>query len=87
MREYILILLVAAARVPSRRRRAAAWRCGPGRWRRFGPGRPREARALFRGLAMLCGVTVAFLLATNLPFLGRHSPVRATPSRSCSPVP
>jgi len=78
MREYILILLVAAAAtfLAAPACRSLALRTGA-----LAKVRDRDVHArpvpYFGGLAMLCGVTVAFLLATNLPFLGRHSPVRS----------
>lgn len=77
MREYILVLLTAAAvtyQLSGWCRRAAI---------RFGAVakvRERDVHVVptpyFGGVAMLLGVAVAFLLAMNLPFLGRHEIVR-----------
>lgn len=77
MREYILVLLTAAAvtyQLSGWCRRAAI---------RFGAVakvRERDVHVVptpyFGGVAMLLGVAVAFLLAMNLPFLGRHDIVR-----------
>lgn len=77
MREYLLVLLTAAAvtyQVSGWCRRAAI---------RFGAVakvRERDVHVVptpyFGGVAMLLGVAVAFLLAMNLPFLGRHEIVR-----------
>lgn len=77
MREYLLVLLTAAAvtyQVSGWCRRAAI---------RFGAVakvRERDVHVVptpyFGGIAMLVGVAVAFLLAMNLPFLGRHEIVR-----------
>ncbi|WOQ15521.1 MraY family glycosyltransferase [Raineyella sp. W15-4] len=77
MREYILVLLVAAAvtyQLSGWARRAAI---------RFGAVakvRSRDVHVVptpyFGGVAMLVGVAVAFLLSMNLPFLGRHEIVR-----------
>lgn len=77
MREYILVLLTAAAvtyQLSGWCRRAAI---------RFGAVakvRERDVHVVptpyFGGVAMLVGVAVAFLLAMNLPFLGRHDIVR-----------
>lgn len=77
MREYLLVLLTAAAvtyQVSGWCRRAAI---------RFGAVakvRERDVHVVptpyFGGVAMLVGVAVAFLLAMNLPFLGRHEIVR-----------
>ena len=77
MREYLLVLLTAAAvtyQLSGWCRRAAI---------RFGAVakvRERDVHVVptpyFGGVAMLVGVAVAFLLAMNLPFLGRHELVR-----------
>lgn len=77
MREYILVLLTAAAvtyQLSGWCRRVAI---------RFGAVakvRERDVHVVptpyFGGVAMLVGVAVAFLLAMNLPFLGRHDIVR-----------
>lgn len=77
MREYILVLLTAAAvtyQLSGWCRRLAI---------RFGAVakvRERDVHVVptpyFGGVAMLVGVAVAFLLAMNLPFLGRHDIVR-----------
>lgn len=73
MREYILVMLVAAAityQLAGWSRRVAI---------RFGAVARVRARDVhvvpmpyFGGIAMLVGVAGAFLLARNLPFLGRH---------------
>jgi UDP-GlcNAc:undecaprenyl-phosphate GlcNAc-1-phosphate transferase len=77
MREYILVLLTAAAvtyQLSGWARRAAI---------RFGAVakvRERDVHVVptpyFGGPAMLLGVAVSFLLSMNLPFLGRHEIVR-----------
>lgn len=77
MREYILVMLMAAAvtyQLSGLCRRAAI---------RFGAVASVRARDVhsvptpyFGGVAMLLGVAVAFLLSMNLPFLGRHEIVR-----------
>ncbi len=77
MREYLLVLLVAMAvtyQMSGWCRRVAI---------RFGAVAKVRARDVhvvptpyFGGVAMLLGVAVAFLLAMQLPFLGRHEIVR-----------
>ena len=77
MREYLLVLLVAAL---------ATYLTG-GLWRRIAlrtgavaKVRERDVHAVpipyFGGVAMLFGIAVAFLLAAQLPFLGRLNIVR-----------
>lgn len=77
MREYVLVLLVTMA--------VTYHLCGPARrWAtRVGAVAPVRARDVhevptpyFGGVAMLAGLAVAFLLASQLPFLGRHDIVR-----------
>lgn len=74
MREYLLVLLVAAA--------TALFLTGPARSIAIRVGavakvRDRDVHArpvpYFGGLAMLGGVAVAVVLASQLPFLGRHA--------------
>ena len=77
MREYLLVLLTAAAvtyQMSGWCRRAAI------RYGAVAKVRERDVHVVptpyFGGVAMLVGVAVAFLLAMNLPFLGRHEIVR-----------
>lgn len=79
MREYVLVLLVAlsATFLAAPACRSLALRTGA-----VAKVRDRDVHArpipYFGGLAMLVGVTVAFLCASQLPFLGRHSSVTGT---------
>ncbi len=75
MREYLLVLLVAAATtyLISGVCRRVALQTGA-----VAKVRKRDVHAIpipyFGGVAMLCGVAAAFLLAFQLPFLGRSAP-------------
>ncbi|MFV0427984.1 MAG: MraY family glycosyltransferase [Arachnia sp.] len=76
MRVYLLVLFVAAFTtfILSGLARAIAQRTGA-----MAPVRDRDVHAVpipyFGGIAMLGGLAVAFLLASQLPFLGRHPAV------------
>lgn len=76
MREYMLVLLVAAAGCYLT---AGLWRRVAARSGAMALVRARDVHTeptpYFGGVAMLCGVGVAFLLASTLPFLSHHAVV------------
>ena len=76
MREYLLVLLVAAAGCYLT---AGLWRRIATRSGAMAVVRDRDVHTdptpYFGGVAMLCGVGLAFLMASTLPFLGRHQVV------------
>ena len=76
MREYMLVFLVAAVGCYLT---AGLWRRVATRSGAMAIARARDVHTkptpYFGGVAMLCGVGLAFLLASTLPFLGRHAVV------------
>ena len=74
MREYLLVLLISAATTYVL---AAVWRRIALRTGAVAKIRARDVHTVempyFGGVAMLCGVAAAFLVATRLPFLGSVS--------------
>ncbi|QDP97057.1 undecaprenyl/decaprenyl-phosphate alpha-N-acetylglucosaminyl 1-phosphate transferase [Microlunatus elymi] len=78
MREYLLVLLISAATTYVL---AAVWRRVALRTGAVAKIRARDVHTVempyFGGVAMLCGVTAAFLVANHLPFLGEVPIVRS----------
>jgi UDP-GlcNAc:undecaprenyl-phosphate GlcNAc-1-phosphate transferase len=74
MREYLLVLVISAATTYVL---AAVWRRVALRTGAVARVRARDVHTVempyFGGVAMLCGVAAAFLVATHLPFLGQVS--------------
>jgi UDP-GlcNAc:undecaprenyl-phosphate GlcNAc-1-phosphate transferase len=82
MREYLLVLLISAATTYIL---AAVWRRVALRTGAVARVRARDVHTVempyFGGVAMLCGVAAAFLVAAHLPFLGQQ-PIVSSDSRA-----
>jgi UDP-GlcNAc:undecaprenyl-phosphate/decaprenyl-phosphate GlcNAc-1-phosphate transferase len=78
MREYLLVLLISAATTYVL---AAVWRRIALRVGAVARVRKRDVHTVempyFGGVAMLCGIAAAFLIANHLPFLGQQPVVRS----------